>query len=66
MASSRGIGVSFKLKEILHDIVGVTAVEYELIAAMCVLGTIAGLNSLGSSLQNLLSTVMAAVIGVTN
>ncbi len=61
-----GIDMSFKPKEILHDIVGATAVEYGLIAAMCVLGTIAGLNSLGSSLQNLLSTVMAAVIGVTN
>ena len=65
MASSRGIGVSFKQKEILHDIEGATAVEYGLIAAMCVLGTITGLNSLGSSIQSLLDTVMAVVTGVT-
>jgi hypothetical protein len=32
---------------------------------MCVLGTIAGMNGLSSSLQDLLDTVMAVIIDVT-
>ncbi len=62
---SRGISMSFKLKEILHDIEGATAVEYSLIAALFVMGTIAGLNSIGSPLSNLLGTVLTVVIAVT-
>ncbi len=57
--------MSFKLKEIFHDIEGATAVEYGLIAALFVMGTIAGLNSIGSPLSNLLGTVLTVVIAVT-
>ena len=59
------MGVSFNLNEILHDTAGATAIEYGLIAVMCVLGTIAGMNGLSSSLQDLLDTVMAVIIDVT-
>ena len=58
--------MSFKLKEIYHDIEGATAVEYGLIAALFVMGTIAGLNGLGSPLQNLLNTVLNVVLNVIN
>ncbi len=61
---SRGISMSFKLKEILHDIEGATAVEYSLIAALFVMGTIAGLNGLGSPLQNMLKVVLTVVLDV--
>ena len=57
--------MSFKLKEIFRDIEGATAVEYGLIAALFVMGTIAGLNSIGSPLSNLLGTVLTVVIAVT-
>ena len=53
-----------KLKEILHDIEGATAVEYSLIAALFVMGTIAGLNGLGSPLQNMLNVVLNVVLDV--
>ncbi len=66
MASPGGISMSFKLKEILHDIEGATAVEYGLIVSLFVMGTIAGLNGLGSPLQNLLRTVLEVVLSVTN
>ena len=58
--------MSFNLKQILHDIEGATAVEYGLIASLFVMGTIAGLNSIGSPLSNLLGTVLTVVIGVAN
>ncbi len=58
--------MSFELKEILNDVDGATAVEYGLIASLFVMGTIAGLNSIGSQLQNLLGSVLAVVIGVTS
>ena len=58
--------MSFKLRELLHDIAGATAVEYSLIAALFVMGTIAGLNSIGSPLQNLLNTVLTVVLEVVN
>ncbi len=64
MASPGGICMSFKLKEILHDIEGATAVEYSLIAALFVMGTIVGLNGLGSPLKNLLGTVLTVVLEV--
>lgn len=53
--------MSKKLKGILDDVAGATAVEYSLIAALFVMGTIAGLNSLGSPLKNLLYSVISAV-----
>ncbi len=58
--------MSFKSKEILHDTEGATAVEYSLIAALFVMGTIAGLNSIGSPLKNLLYTVLTVVLEVVN
>ena len=58
--------MSFKLKEILDDIEGATAIEYGLIASLFVMGTIAGLNSLGSPLSNLLGHVLAVVISITS
>ncbi len=58
--------MSFKLKEILHDIEGATAVEYGLIVSLFVMGTILGLNSIGSPLQNLLNTVLTVVLEVVN
>jgi Flp pilus assembly pilin Flp len=58
--------MSFKLKGILHDIEGATAIEYSLIAALFVMGTIAGLNGLGSPLKNLLTTVLNVVLEVVN
>ena len=58
--------MSFNLKAILNDAEGATAVEYGIIASLFVMGTIAGLNSLGSPLQNLLGNVLAVVISVTN
>ncbi len=57
--------MSFKLQEILHDIEGATAVEYRLIAALFVMGTIAGLNGLGSPLQNMLNVVLNVVLEVS-
>ena len=65
MASPGGISMSFKLREFLHDIVGATAVEYGLIAALFVIGTIAGLNSIGSPIQNLLGSVLNVIVSVT-
>ena len=56
--------MSFKLKEVYFDTEGATAVEYGLIAALFVMGTIAGLNSLGSPLQNLLGAVITALEAV--
>ena len=53
-------------KRFLGDHGGATAVEYGLIASLFVMGTIFGLNALGSSLQNLLKAVIAAVASVTS
>ncbi len=58
--------MSFKIKEVLHNIEGATAVEYGLIAALFVMGTIAGLNSIGSPLKNMLGVVLTVVLSVTN
>jgi Flp pilus assembly pilin Flp len=58
--------MSFKLREIFYDSEGATAVEYSLIAALFVMGTIAGLNGLGSPLQNMLYTVLNVVRDVVN
>lgn len=49
--------MSFKLKDILHDVKGATAVEYGLIASLLVLAAIAGMNSLGASLSTVLNGV---------
>ena len=57
--------MSFKLKEILYDIEGATAVEYCLISALFVMGTIAGLSGLGSPLQNMLNVVLNVVLEVS-
>jgi len=66
MTSPGGIRMSFKLREIFYDSEGATAVEYSLIAALFVMGTIAGLNGLGSPLQNMLYTVLNVVRDVVN
>ena len=58
--------MSFKLREFVRDSEGATAIEYGLIASLFVLGTIAGLNSIGSSLSNLLGSVLAVVISSTS
>ncbi len=58
--------MSFKLKELFHDIEGASAIEYGLIASLFVMGTIAGLNSIGSPLANLLGSVLAVVIRITS
>ena len=58
--------MSFKFKEFVVDNGGATAVEYGLIASLFVMGTIVGLNGLGSPLENLLRTVIAAVVSVTS
>lgn len=58
--------MSFKIKEFVVDHEGATAVEYGLIASLFVMGTIMGLNGLGSPLENLLRTVIAAVVSVTS
>ena len=58
--------MSFKFEEFLVDHGGTTAVEYGLIASLFVMGTILGLNGLGSPLENLLRTVIAAVVSVTS
>lgn len=49
--------MSFKLKDILYDLKGATAVEYGLIASLLVLAAIAGMNSLGASLSTMLNGV---------
>lgn len=49
--------MSFKLKDILHDVKGATAIEYGLIASLLVLAAIAGMNSLGASLSTVLNGV---------
>ena len=49
--------MSFKLIEIWRDIVGATAVEYGLIAALAVLAMIGGLNSLSIPIQGLFDFV---------
>ena len=53
--------MSAKLKELIRDKGGATAVEYSLIAALFVMGTIAGMKSLGSPLQNMLNVVLSVV-----
>ena len=58
--------MSFKLKEIFRETDGATAIEYGLIASLFVMGTIAGLNSIGSPLSNLLGSVLSVVIGITS
>ena len=58
--------MSFRLKEILHDTDGASAVEYGLIASLLVLGTITGLDNVGSQLSSLLGNVLAVVIGSTS
>ena len=58
--------MSFKLRAIFRDVEGATAVEYGLIASLFVMGTIAGLNSIGSPLSNLLGSVLAVVISITS
>ncbi len=55
--------MSFKLKEILHDIVGATAVEYGLIAALAVLAMIGGLSSVSIPIQGLFEFVYSYVAG---
>jgi len=64
MTSQRGIDMSFKLKEILSDVKGATAVEYGLIASLLVLAAIAGMNSLGASLSTLLGGVAETIWGI--
>ena len=64
MASPGGIRMSFKSKRIFYDTEGATAIEYSLIAALFVMGTIAGLNGLGSPLQNMLNVVLNVVLDV--
>ncbi len=49
--------MSFKLKDILYDVKGATAVEYGLIASLLVLAAIAGMNNLGASLATVLNSV---------
>ena len=56
----------FKFRDFVVDHEGATAVEYGLIASLFVMGTIAGLNGLGSPLENLLRTVIYAVEFVTS
>ncbi len=51
-------------KAFLSDNGGATAVEYGLIAAMCVMGTIYGLNAMGSALQSLLGIVSSVLASV--
>ncbi len=58
--------MSFKSIRIFFDTEGATAVEYGLIAALFVMGTIMGLNNLGSPLKNLLRTVLEVVLSVVN
>ena len=51
-------------KAFLSDNEGATAVEYGLIATMFVLGTIFGMDAVGSALQSMLGTVSAAIASV--
>ncbi len=51
-------------KSFLSDNGGATAVEYGLIATMFVLGTIFGMDAVGSALQSMLGAVSAAMASV--
>ncbi len=55
--------MSFKLIEIWHDVVGATAVEYGLIAALAALAMIGGLNSISVPIQGLINFVFSMVAG---
>ena len=55
--------MSFKLKEILHDIVGATAVEYGLFAALVALAMIGGLSSLSVPIRGLFDLVVPLLPG---
>ncbi len=55
--------MSFKLIEIWHDVVGATAVEYGLIAALAALAMIGGLNSVSVPIQGLINFVFSMVAG---
>ncbi len=55
--------MSYKLIEIWHDIVGATAVEYGLIAALAVLAMIGGLSSISVPIQGLFEFVYSFVAG---
>ncbi len=51
-------------KAFLSDNGGATAVEYGLIATMFVMGTIFGMDAVGSAFQNMLGAVSAAMASV--
>jgi Flp pilus assembly pilin Flp len=53
--------MSSRIKEFVRDAAGATAVEYSLIAALFVMGTIAGMHALGSPLQNMILVVLNVV-----
>ncbi len=53
-----------EFKAFLSDNGGATAVEYGLIAAMFVMGTIFGMDAVESALQNMLGAVSAAMASV--
>ena len=51
-------------KAFIFDNGGATAVEYGLIASLCVMGAIYGMDAVGSTLQNMLGAVSAALASV--
>lgn len=54
--------IRFDMKAFLDDESGATAVEYGLIAALVSVAGIAGLHTMGGSLQTLFSDVAGAIV----